>query len=474
MPKSRSLPIRSCMEQRIGDTLAHISELASPVARSCHVGNNTSNVWGWLALVPNTKLVQFDHTRYGLDENCMPWTVMDDDGRIRACYDQDGNAQPEWIGRGINQQIEHIDRRYHAILNYHIAADHHGEDLIVHHVRTAEAIATRLGGQEISFDSAELAGARLLIGRVFRAFASRQLLHFAIDRWVETRGGRGRRARTLSRRIGRFDYRGPDRFDIVDVDGRVVFSGDGEGLASCLHDHAVRLVQRLRYGPSQETVSYPWLTLELSYLFQSVIESERAPAQRIFWHAGGSSSQYYINEPTMRERCRQVITVLIESGLLPRDAALIIIPSFVCQLFACTPQSLAILSDIIATWQQALDRAAKSAAKSIGSTLARLRRTRDPLSVAARALAILDPSIVLKLDRAVRAFNSCDPNRLPVAHVAYRGRPTYNKFGAAQVHFLQSTPRFPAAFVDLRWEEAELLVKVLAQMYAGQSESAPS
>ena len=56
----------SCMQMEIGKTLQAVRSLKSPVIRSFHIGNNTLNNWAWLDLARNTRMVQFDHTLYGM------------------------------------------------------------------------------------------------------------------------------------------------------------------------------------------------------------------------------------------------------------------------------------------------------------------------------------------------------------------------------------------------------------------------
>src|SRR5882757_3924100 len=100
MAESHLAPVIACpMRPRIAATLAEIRQLRSPVVRSCHVGNNTANIWGWLALARHARIAQVDHTLYGVDEVCLPWMVLDDGGRSAACYDYRGEPVPSAVGR---------------------------------------------------------------------------------------------------------------------------------------------------------------------------------------------------------------------------------------------------------------------------------------------------------------------------------------------------------------------------------------
>lgn len=51
-----------------------------------------------------------------------------------------------------------------------------------------------------------------------------------------------------------------------------------------------------------------------------------------------------------------------------------------------------------------------------------------------------------------------------MAHAADLGHPTYNEYGLAQHNLLGTRPLYPEGFRELRWGEAELLVKALAHL----------
>lgn len=450
-----------CMGETISVTLEEVRSLSTPVVRSCHVGNNSSNVWGWLALAGNSRLVQFDHTRYGLDENCMPWTVLADDGRIAACFDQDGRPQPAWRGRPINDQIDSIDRRYHAMLNYQIFADLDGEDLIRRHVSLAQRLAERMNRSSVGFDTSEIVAAGPLVESVLTAFIERGALALAVDRWVESRA-----SRYLARPVTRVDHGQDGNVTIFNVDGAKVFSGTARDLSECFVDASQKIDARLRDGLNPGPLSYPWLTLELSYLIQSVVESSKDPSRAGFWHAGGSSSQYYINAAPFQQRMATAMDLLAEAALLPSRASLTFIPTFPCQLFACTSEGLVLIEKLIDLWQGHI----ACSVAGHDQVIRELGSTTDPLPIVSRYVAAMPEIHLRRIDALIRAFNAIDPNHLPVAHVARQGRPTYNKFGAAQENFLTFCPMFPKGLKTLRWGEAELLVKVIAHLYAGEAE----
>lgn len=452
------------MGETIEATLAATEQLASPVARSCHVGNNTSNVWGWLALSRNTKLVQFDHTRYGMDENCLPWLVLGPRGRIAACYDHDGAPSPQWIGRHVNEHLPALDRRYFGHLNYGIHARYGDGDLLLHHVAVAAALSQRMNGSVPSFDSAELLTAVPLVRDVVAAFVEARALDAAFDRWVRT--SRGRRAYIVSQALARFEYPRAGEVEIVDTNGLRVFAGDARALSDRLIDGAEQVRARLTRGTPVGKVAYPWFTTELAYAIQSVLEYRADPRQRRFWHAGGSSSQYYINELPVRASFARVRDVLAGADLLPAGYRLTMIPTYGCQLFATAAPARAVLDEIVRVWRAYLGARRPAFARR----LLALHRSVRPFELGRRACELAEPAFLRALDALVDEFDALDRNVLPVAHAPYLGHPTYNKYGAAQHELLDATPQFAAEFRALRWEEAELLVKVLAHVRADRLE----
>lgn len=457
-----SIVMHTCMEQVIADTLNSISPLKSPVVRSCHVGNNTSNVWGWLALSKNTQLLQFDHTRYGMDENCLPWTRLANRGKIAYCVNQLGEEQPAWIGKHVLEHLPSIPFRYHGHLNYQIPANGSG-DLMQEHFQFANTLSLQINGRYALCDTSQIAGHPALLAAVIDAFARSRQLHLALGRWVR-RTASGQR-KVVSMPIRQIEYGPGQQLTLVESDGRIAFAGHSTELAAKLLDAARQISERLHSGAHIGAVDYPWFTLELAYFFQAVIERSHSPTQTEFWHAGGSSSQYYINAPTMRVRLRQVRDLLSEHGLLPPQAVITIIPTFCCQLFACG-DGLGVLDSLIRDWRNYLIQHSST----LKCALARLQVAQHPAPSALRAFRRLEPAFIRRLAEAMAAFNDADINRLPVAHCANLAHPSYNKFGTAQSAFLGKRPRFPASFHALRWGEAELLVKLMAAVVADEAE----
>jgi hypothetical protein len=115
---------------------------------------------------------------------------------------------------------------------------------------------------------------------------------------------------------------------------------------------------------------------------------------------------------------------------------------------------------MVGAWHDLLRAHAAAAARTIGA----LASTTEPLAVVRGFVAGLHDRWRRALLRHLGDFNALDPNVLPVAHAAGHDHPTYNKYGIAQRRLLELTPRFPAGLGALRWGEAELLVKVLAEL----------
>jgi glycyl-tRNA synthetase alpha subunit len=96
--------------------------------------------------------------------------------------------------------------------------------------------------------------------------------------------------------------------------------------------------------------------------------------------------------------------------------------------------------------------------------LERLASEPTPRPIAQLFCRSLDSSVTADLVRHVDAFNALDPHQLPIANVANCDHPTYNKYGMSQRRLLETGPLFPERFLAMPWGEAELLVKVLAEL----------
>ncbi|MCB1054145.1 MAG: hypothetical protein KDD11_01370 [Acidobacteria bacterium] len=447
--------VETTLQLPVGSSLERIAELASPILRTCHLGNNTSNVWGWLAMAGNTRLVLYDHTLYGLDTNCIPWTVLGDGGRVDACFSHTGEPCPDQVGLHVNDHLRSLGRRHSSHLCYGIPAVHEGRDLASHHLALAERLSESCNGSQPSFDSQEFEVDQALFGEVLRCFAHRRRLDRIFDRWVrETRKGF-----VVQRRLSAIRHDGGD-VEIEDIDGVRVFRGSTDELIRVFFEGVGRVARRLRSGELRGPFDYPWVTLPFGYLSAAVSESAKEPRRRTFWHAGGSSSSYYFNEPGMRASFDELTGLLQAEGFLPSRFRFRIVPTFGCQLFATTTDSLERLVALVETWHGHLRHHRPRIAAYLGA----LSTTVRPFDVAQEATESLPPRLRRTLVAELDAFNEIDRNRLPVAHVVDPPHPHYNKYGIAQHHLLGCRPRFPDRLQGLCWGELELLVRILAHL----------
>jgi hypothetical protein len=450
--------MQTCMLERVGDTLSAIRALASPVVRSCHVGNNTSNNWGWLALGGNTRHVQYDHTLYGVDENSSPWLLLGHAGRVIASYDYRGRSRLEDVGRHLNEVMGRIERKHRSILNYGIFAGHEGTDLISSQVALAKALARGINGSELSFDSSELLAQPALLDAVIGDLADCRRLALVFDRWVEsTRAGH-----VIVTPLRELVQSGPRSLRLVAADGGVPFDGTLSELLAAFRAGLEAVHRRLHEGHRFDRVAYPWVSLSFSYLWATVTEHAVDPSQDEFWHAGGSASQYYINTPALARPLVSTCAALAEVGHLPMGARVKLIPSFCAQLFATTGSGMAMLTRMLERWHAAL--ATIGDLDEIG---AQLQVSSAPLEVVRPFVARLDTELRTELEAMLAEFNQVEATRLPVAHVVASDDPTYNKYGAPQQALVDRTIQFPAAIYESRWFELDLLVKTLAELTRG-------
>lgn len=445
------------MRAPIAETLGAISELASPVVRTCHVGNNTSNIWGWLRLAGNTYLGLYDHTLYGVDENCIPWLRLGDDGRIEACFDHRGGARPEEIGRHVNDHLAQAERKYFAHLNYGIFGQVGGEDLITSHYRLAERLSRGMNGRSVRLRTQEVLDERETFSALIHDFFRHRKLDLLFNRWVRTTGKKGY---AVAKKILAIEYLVGERVAIEAASSGTVFEGTAEELVATFLDGMEKVSRRIIDTTPLGRVSYPWFENFFNFLTYAIREFRLDPAQRVFWHAGGSSSSFYINHASVQQGLRELTLLLEAWGYLPAGSQVRILPTFCCQLFATVADSLPILEALIATWRDWLERHPRLA----GAMTDRLHQTTESFPVGGDLVEALDAPCRGELLRRVEEFNTLDRNRLPIAHAADLGHRTYNKFGIAQHHLLDVEPRFPKGFTDMSWGEAELLVKALGHL----------
>lgn len=449
------------MEAGIAETVAHIRELASPVVRSCHIGNNTANVWGWLSYAGNARLVQYDHTLYGLDTHCLPWAVLGDAGRVLASYAPDGRVRHEDIDGHVTDMLARLGPEHRYRLMHGVFVDHAGEDLMLRHRRVAARLAGDLNGSEVSFDALELARRKHLVGELLRYLGTRDELDAMFDRWVRL----SRRGHAIIRGLRdiRTDRCGLVR--VVDLDGAVPFEGPVDDLIDAFVSGIEAVAARLVHGSRYTGLGYPWITLPFAYAVNAVFEAAADPAARTFWHAAGSASQYYVNEPAFQQRAARLFDILEAGGFLPRGSQLRMIPTFSFQLFALTDDGAMALDDLLAAWRTHL-RTHRAAAEG---ALAALATTTDPHPLAAAYADSLDHREARRLLDAVGHINSVDRNTLPVAHGPGQPLPRFTAYGLSQESMTGCRPLFPETFGALTTAEAELLVNVLAHLVPGEA-----
>ncbi|HET9167480.1 MAG TPA: hypothetical protein VFP11_15880 [Candidatus Angelobacter sp.] len=438
----------------IGETLQAVRSLKSPVIRSCHIGNNTLNNWAWLDLARNTRMVQFDHTLYGMDEVSAPWLVLSDGGRVEAAYDHRGRTQTQFAGLHANQVIPTVDRSYLSHLNYGIFAHHAGEDLIASHCGISAQLSSQMNNSVIGFDSSELLNERGVISEVVSAFATAGKLDNVFDRWIRTT----RRGHIVAEPLRGIEYVSPGTFRFIGMNGEVHFEGGLEPLLSGFFYAMEMISKRLRSGAPFKPKGYPWMKLCFSYLVHVIIEYRHNHEQRIFWHGGGSASSYYINTETLSQEFNDNAEVLEDLGYLPQQASMRFIPTYSCQLCALDGEGLDILASMIDLWS----RICCYHQKEITHACLQLEETTKPLEVVEFVARLLKPAESRDLLELLSRFNEIGGHKLPIAHVPERPiHPTYNKYGLAQRNLRGRRLEFPANLYHLRWAEAELLIKIL-------------
>lgn len=444
------------MSRTIAATLAEIAGLASPVLRSCHIGNAAANNYGWLALARNTYLGPTEHTLYGVDDAYLPWAVLRDGGVVEACYNHRGELIPELAGRHAGELTRHIPRKHCSFYCFGIYAEHAGGDLITDHYRSMADLARQHNGSECKPLSSEILALRPLVAGIIRCFHRKRRLDLLFHKWVRTtRGGQ-----VASIKIQRIEAVASGDLAIYGADSALIFRGSIEELIDAFFAGLDAVSRRLADGSRMGVLGYPWTTVVFNIILTVVKEHSVDPAQRVFWHASGAMNHLYANEDWFQRDFAQVVDTLEQEGSLPSGAELRMIPTLACQLFATSPASLGSLEALIACWREGLRRRREPASRALGA----LERSCDAGAVFEALVRDLDPPFLAELARLLDDFNANDPNRLPIAYLADARHPSYNKYGISQRSLHSVRPLFPAGFTELTWGEAELLVRTLARL----------
>lgn len=452
--------MKSCMLENIGDTLDSIEKLPSPVARTCHVGNNTSNIWGMLSMIPNSYLLEYDHTLYSLDENCIPWVLLGSHGKIERCFDHYGREDAQWNGTHVNKHLRGLAKKYN-ILNYGIYADLEGQDLMSFHFNESSEMSKQFNNSSPCTDSMKVLENASLVNEIIRFFCETTSLDLVFNRWINI----SKKGITTTHPLTKINY-GPGQVKMEIHGSGLVFSGTPDDLTAVLLKDLDLIVSRIKKGVKASVKGYPWFTLAFAYLFSTVQEAVKHPAQRVFWHGGGSSSQYYTNDLSFQNNFNVLWKQLAKGGFLPADGHVKLLPTFNCQLFSTTEEGAEILVQILNYWDVIMQNNSNELEK-ICCTLA---TSSDPGQVAETALMLLNTSSKKELTALVRCFNEKDANQLPVAHIANSKKENYNKFGAS-LNDLKNMPiKWPYKLRNYKWGEMELLLKVLGEIFADEME----
>jgi hypothetical protein len=442
-------------------TLARIAASPLPVPRTCHLGNNGAYNWGWLSLARNSRLVLFDHTTYGADRVCLPWTVLGDYGRVAAYYDIDGSEVERHRGVHVNAPARAIPPKHRSILNYGINARQGEVPLATHHYATNIELARRFNASVPSYDSREILDNFDLFAGIVETAHGRGTLERLFDRWVHTRG-----RRVVFTKLESVEGRG-DRVVLRGPGGEVLFDGTVAELLAQVDESLGSLRAHVELGRPLAGIGHPWLSLPFAYLFGAATDYARRPDLRVHVHAGGLTSPYYMNDPAFRVRFRAVYDELARTAFLPRGFRFVLVPIGCCQLFATSSPS--ILGEIVERWRGTV--ASLPNRRAVLDLLAGQSRPFGPEF--RRATRELDSRFLAWLRAAVLRFDQGDANRLPVCYDGARElAQTFNKYGIGHRALLQATPEFSPSFGSLSWVEGEWLVHVLALLLAHHDESA--
>lgn len=456
LPTTAGCRVSGCMGETVQETLATVAALATPVVRTCHIGNVTANNFGWLALARNTYFGQMEHTLYGVDDIYLPWVALGDGGRVEAFYDHTGRPHPTLAGLHANELRGTIARRHSSLFSYGIFAEHEGEDLIARHFHRAERLSESLNGTRIVPRSAEILDMWPLLTPLIRHFFRRQLLHLLFHKWVRTT----RAGHATMLRIKEIRYEGGEDLSVLTTDSSLSFRGSLDGLLETLFSGLAAVAGRLRTGHRFTSLSYPWISTCFNLVMNAVKEHGLEPDRRVFWHAVAATNHAYVNQEWFQSELALVTGELVRGGFLPAGAELRLIPTYSCQLFATTEESLPELELLVALWRDHL----RTHPAQARHTLSALAGTAEPAAVVDAFLPELGSVFRLELAARLAAFNEIDQHRLPIAYAAGSNHECYNKYGISQGNLLGKPVLFPSGFFAMRWSEAELLVKTLGRL----------
>ncbi len=463
VPAADSASVVCRMDEKISATLAQIADLRLPVVRTSHLGNTTANNFGWLALAQHTYLSPIDHNLHGVDDIYFPWALLGPGGRVVACFNHRGEPQPQWVGQPAAALRHSVPPEYCAFLSFGLRAEQDGRDLIAEHLQVTRELSWQCNRSVPRPRSAELVDLKPLLVPLIHDFYEQRQLHLLFNRWVE----RTPRGYLKMYKLRHIEYRAGGEVLLFTDHARPRFVGSLALFLEQLFAGWRQVQARLLHSAPLPERGYAWITGVFNLLLNAVKEAQHDPTQRVFWHAAAATNHLYIQAPDFQHDFAALAQALIHSGHLPAGCELRFIPSFSCQLFATDPLACAQLDDLIDCFCAAL----KPPRHGLAPVKA-LAASPEPATVARAWLAEIAPRVRQELRLSLTRLNALSEVHLPIAYIsgAHPIHPaTYNKSGVAQRQLLGKNLYFPAALTTLAWGEAELLIRSLAELVAGES-----
>jgi hypothetical protein len=443
--------------EKVKDTIQAVQNTKSPVPRSCHIGNNTSNNWAFLALIKSGFLVQYDHTTYGVDEVCSPWLILGDGGIIEYCFDPNGAEIKTAKNLHLNVYLSQISKiKYSQYLNYALPAIYENLNLFNYFHKIAKLLSFSINKSQVSFDSHEILSISHLVTDILRKAATDKVLHLFISRWVST----SKKGAVVMENIRQINFN-DSRIEITLTNGRKAFLGTIDELLDIFYKGLRQIEALVTTGKEiNKPIIYPWISLSFGYLITYIKDFAQNSDQMMFWHGVGSASQYYTQSPAYQQAFTVLTDYLAQYGYLPHKMKIKGIPSFCCQLFATTPKSKGILEEMLSVWSHYHAQNASAIKESIQL----ISHASHPRDIIRNFFCNLSNDIIEKLDCLLMTFNKADANTLPVAHMVDPIHPMYHRYGISQVKLKDHHFYFPDNFFECKWGELELLTKTLAEI----------
>jgi len=448
--------MRTDFLKTVEESRLEASASKASLPRSCHIGNNTANNWAVLKLFPQAYLVQYDHTTYGLDDVCAPWLILDDYGIVSKCFDPRGNLMNHVNKMHINIFLRELDKvKYSRHLNYAIPARHEDKPLFNYFYGTATELAKSINQSKVTFDSEEMLGQKRILALIFKKMAKEKELHLVFHKWVAV----SKKGYLTIQNINRITYE-TDKIQIYTKQDVMMYNGFIDDLINRFFDCLENIKLHIVESQTLPRLSYPWVTLQLSYLIPCIRDYSLDNSLSEFQHAGGSASQYYVNESCFSIKMNKLVEKLIRYGYLPENFQLKVVPSFSCQLFATTAESSNILENMLSEWRSVLNQNMPMTKQMIY----KLTEVTEPRSLVLGFKKEINRLSLTKLKTLLDKFNSISHHKLPIAHIPNINHNTYNKYGIKQNLISSCQIHFPENIMNFKWGELDILVKLLAEI----------